>query len=138
MFKYFKSCLIYLPVFFFEKTVVHRKMRKMKHLFFFLCVITVPPTYGKVINQDVNYLLTLQVSVRLLQINVIYRGLSNQQLSALLESALGCIILSISAAVYSDCVSLPFGLVHLVKQSHSNLGAHQTAPLRPPKSWFFF
>lgn len=66
-------------------------------------VINLPPTYGKLVNQDVNYLLTLQVSVRIWQIKLIYRGLSHKQLLALHESALGCIIPCISTAVYSNC-----------------------------------
>ena len=97
-----------------------------------------PATYGKLINQDGNYLLTLQVSVRLSQIKVIYRGLSHKQLSASLESASGRSVPNISAALLLRLWSNSFCLVHLVRQSHSNLGAHQTAPLGRPKFWFSF
>lgn len=90
--------------------------------------ITLPPTYGKLINQDVNYPLTLQESVRLSQIKVIYRGWSHKQLSALLESALGGIISSKPAALETDCGATSFRLVHSVKQSHSNVGAHKKQP----------
>lgn len=46
-----------------------------------------------------DYLITLRVSIRLLEANVIYRSLRQKKLPALHEYALGCIIPGMSAVV---------------------------------------
>lgn len=104
----------------------------------FLVAITLPPTYGEFINHDGNYLLTLQVSVRLSWIKA---NLERSQS----QTAVSYAGIYLRGYYYKQiCSTLlrrwknPYGLVHVVKQSHSNLGAQQTASLRLDESWGYF